>query len=256
MPLDASDLDLIRRSETGVRGFLDLQDASNVDVRAAFAPILQRADNDLELFFVNILQAGKFAVAAELKVRESQRLGAVGRLRGEELAGPDVPYNAQAVASARRALEVLGRAQGAFRQGPLTELREAHRDPEALRALDEGKEVLTQHLVKFNIGVEDFKEVLGTWDENTRVTSESGAEGLFRSLNGQLERFIELRREDDRGTRPHSPLPAWKYNLIASVLGVAVLAVIVCFVWFGCTWVLDAIRAVAPWLIEIINRGC
>lgn len=256
MPLDASDLDLIRRSHTGVRGFLDLQDASNADLRAAFAPILQQADNDLELFFANILEAGKFAVAAELKVRESQRLGAVGRLRGEELAGPDVPFNAQAVASARRALEVLRRAQGAFDQGPLAELREVHREPDVLRAFDEGKEALIQHLVKFNIGVEDFQEVLSIWDENTRIASEGGAEKLFRSLDEQLERLIELRGEDDRGTRPHSPLPWWKWCVIALVIGAAVFAVIACFWWSGCSWVWPAISAAAPWVFGMIDRGC
>lgn len=256
MPLNVSDLDLVRRSHTGVRGFLDFQDASNADLRAAFAPMLQPAGHDLELFFVNVLEAGKFAVGAELKVRESQRLGAVGRLQGEEMAGPDVPYNAEAVSSARRALLVLRRAEGSFGEVPLAELRQVHREPGALRAVDEGKESLVQHLVKFNIGNEDFQEVLDIWDENTKVASDRGAEGLLRSLDEQLERFIELRGEDDRGTRPHSPLPWWKYVVIATVIGAAVFGVFACFFWGACTWVWSAIAAVAPWVFGMIDRGC
>jgi hypothetical protein len=254
MPLNAAELEVVRRSHTGVRGFLDFQDAGNADGVAAFAPILERAGKDLELSFANMLQAGKFAVAAELRVRESQRLAVVGR--GDELSGPKVPYNAQAIRSAQRGLTMIRRARGALDQDPLVDLREAHRDPDVLAAIEEGKEAIVTHLVKFNIDVEGFEELLGIWDEHAKVASESGVEGLLGRIDEHLERFIELRGEDDRGTRPHSPLPWWKWVLIGWLISSAIFCIIACFVWFGCTWVWAALGAMAAIVFGIYDRGC
>lgn len=254
MPLHATELEVIRRSHTGVRGFLDLQDASNADLTGAFAPVLRRAGSDFELCFANLLEAGKFAVAAELRVRESARLAVTGR--GAELTGPKVPFNAQAIKTAERARDMVRSLQDGLDKDPLVELREVHRDPEALRAIDDGKEALTQHLVKFNIDVEDYKEVLGIWDECTKLATEGGVEGLFKNIDDQLARFVELRGEDDRGTRPHSPLPWWKWCLMAWAISSAIFAVIACFWWGGCTWVWALLGALAPWVFGIIDRGC
>jgi hypothetical protein len=254
MVLHTSELQVIRRSHTGLRGFLDLQDASNTDLTNAFDPVLQRAGTDFELHFANALEAGKFAVAAELKVRESHRLALVGR--AQELSGSDVPYNAQAVKTAERAVALIRSVQGAIDHEPLVELREVHHIPEAIAAIDDAKEALTQHLAKFNMGVEDFKEVIEIWDECAKIAADSGVDGLIGNIDTQLSQFITLRGEDDRGTRPHSPLPWWKWCIIAWAISSAIFAVIACFWWGGCTWVWAAIGAVAPWIFGMIDRGC
>lgn len=254
MPVNAAELEVIRRSHKGLRGFLDLQDASNADLTAAFGPVLQRAGSDFQAHFANSLEAAKFAVAAELKVRESLRLAAVGQ--GQELSGSDVPYNAQAVKTAERARRLIALTQGGFDREPLVELREVHKDPEAVRAIADAKGALTQHLAKFNIGVEDFKEVLDIWDESAKIASESGVEGLLANMDTQLGEFITVRGEDDRGTRPHSPLPWWKWVIIAWAISSAVFAVIACFWWGGCSWVWALIGAAAPWIFGMIDRGC
>ena len=138
----------------------------------------------------------------------------------------------------------------------MSELLEAQDRSELDEAFDEAREALTTHLVKFNIPPADFGEVHQIWDEARGAARERGVEGVLQHMEENLERLASLREEDDRGTRPHSPLPWWKYVLIAGILAAGVFAVIACFVWFGCTWVWSALGLVAPWVFGIIDRGC
>jgi hypothetical protein len=250
-------LDTYIRYQTGVRGYLDYQDQANVTLYESFAEVFRPAEAELELFFGNLLEAGKFATAAEAKARENQRLSALGRFpRARDFSGSAVTFNEQAVKAAERARAVLERATAQLQDEstPLGQLRPAFADDNAKSAIEDAREAVTQGLVKFNIGPEDFSEVQGIWEEVIARSSEP--DGLVGFIDENLEKFISLRGETGRGTEPHSPLAWWKYVLIGLILGAAVFAVIACFWWFGCTWVWQALGLVAPWVFGIIDRGC
>src|SRR5687768_1298775 len=105
---DVGDLDLVIRLQTGVRGYLDFQDKLNHQQTALFSEIFRPAEANLDLVFVNVLEAAKFAVGTEIKVRESQRLAKVGRGTPiTEATGSAQEFNRQAMRSARRALDTL-----------------------------------------------------------------------------------------------------------------------------------------------------
>jgi hypothetical protein len=230
-----------------------LQDRLNREQREIFSEIFRPSRSNIDLAFANVLEAGKFATATEVKVRENARLAAVERFpAGQEFSGSAQQFNFQAIASARRAIGVLREA----REQVLSELGEAHARDAFRASLSDSREALVQALSKFNVDPEDFREVLGIWDETSRVASERGAEGLHERIVRNLETFIEQRKRPNRGNQPHSPLPWWKYVLIAVYIGAAVFAVVACFVWSACTWVWSAISATAPWLFKIIEMGC
>jgi hypothetical protein len=258
--VDEAALDATLRLATGTRGYLDFQDALNRRVRAQFAQILQpaaAAGHDLQLLVASALEAGKFATASELKVRETEKLATIGRAdRDRAFSGQAVRFNSQAMRSARRASGHARNARRRLGEGRMGELGEAHQRDGIDTAFEEARESLTTHLVKFNIPPGDFEEVHKIWEEAESAARRGGVEGVLAHIEENLERFTSLRGEEDRGTRPHSPLPWWKYVLIAVILAAAVFAVVACFIWFGCSWVWAALGLVAPWVFGIIDRGC
>jgi hypothetical protein len=254
------DLDSALRFQQGVRGYLDFQDKLNASVYEAVSPILAPAEAGLDLLFANVLEAGKFATAAELKIRETDRLAIVGRADTEAgFTGTAVAFNDSAQRAAGRALRLAQDAERALAAGGtrIAELANVHRDANAQVAIDDARESITQGLVKFtSLSPEDFQEVQSIWDDVSSRAKGQGVGEVLRFVGSQLEEFTSRRAQPDRGTGEHSPLPWWKYVLIASVLGAAVIAVVVCFWWFACTWILQALPLVAPWVFGLIDRGC
>lgn len=123
-------------------------------------------------------------------------------------------------------------------------------------ALADSNEAVIQGLNKFNIGPEEFREVVSIWNKASDTLVEGGGEALYTFVEENLDTFVIHRGRPGRGTEPHSPLPWWKYVIVATYIGVAVFAVAACFMWSACTWVWIAIFATAPWTFQIIDRGC
>lgn len=240
-------LEAVLGSQTGVRGYLDFQDGMNQRLLEAFQPILRPAESPFDLVLVNIMEAAKFAVACELKVRENERSTRyTGRSRETEYFGTAVEFNSQCLRSAGRAREVLKRVAGSLPDLP---------QPDE-GAFADARTAMFQALTKFNIMPPDFGEVIKIWDEAVAPARRGGAAAILGQLDGNLETLIRLRTQTDRGNAPHSPLPWWKYVVIALVIGAGIFAVIACFVWSACTWVWPAISAVAPWVFGMVDRGC
>ncbi len=257
--IDSSALDQVVASQQGVRGWLDQQDRLNGRLRPRFAEVLAPVEAQLDLAFANILEAGKFATATEIKVREEERQAVLGRgERGRDLAGSAARFNDQAVKSARRAVGTVRTAlEQLDEESLIAEIRNAHQNPDARAAIDDARESFTQSFVKFNrLDPEEFRDVEGIWDEVISLGSNEGVQGLLSYTQRNLDEFISVRGQDDRGNRPHSPLEWWKWVLIAALLAAGVFAVIACFWWFGCTWVWEALGAIAPWVFGIIDAGC
>lgn len=234
--------------QTGVRGYLDYQDEANKQLLQNFDPILQPSESNFDAAFYSVMEAAKFAVASELKVRENRRLAILGRPGvGIDYHGTAVEFNSQAIKSANRARRMI--------EDLPPRLRELNLGDAGPAALDDARTALTQSLVKFNVMEDDFRECLQIWDE-VADQGRVGAGAVLDQMASNLQRFTELRSQTDRGTSPHSPLPWWKYVVIAIVLGAAIFGIIACFWWSACTWIWPAISAVAPWVFGMIDRGC
>jgi hypothetical protein len=84
---------------------------------------------------------------------------------------------------------------------------------------------------------EDALEGLKIWDSNVAVLRDQGVEGLFAQIAGYCDELDgALQEGQDWGRAPHSPIETWQWIVIAVILAIAVAAVIVCLIWFGCSW--------------------
>jgi hypothetical protein len=241
-----SQLDAMIAWERGPTGYLSYQNRMDRVVIDELRPILDRSESELELAFVNIFAAAKFAVASELETREHERTDLLsGRARETSFFGSAVTFNSQASKAAERARRLV---------------REL---PDSVNGLEfpgddvmsDARDAFFQSMIEFNVLPVEFEELLTIWDQVAEQARE-GSRGILAQLDENLETFVRLRAQPDRGNSAHSPLPWWKYVVIALVIGAAVFAVIACFWWTACTWVWPAISAVAPWIFGMIDRGC
>lgn len=252
--------DSVPRFQRGVRGYIEYQDIVNMHQYALFHQILEPTKTNLNLFMMGILDAAKFAVATEIKIRENERYSAIGKhMQGRSYSEAAQSYNRRALRAASSALRIIGDASEAQETLPasLAKMENAHREPEVKDLLLEAREFFVEGLAKFNFRTsEEFKEIVTIWDEATDVASTKGARGLLDHIKDNLEHFVKLRKQEDRGTKPHSPLPWWKWLIIAAYAGASVFSVIACFVWSACTWVWAAIGATWPIIKYMIDSGC
>jgi hypothetical protein len=275
----------IIRFDRGTTGFLDLFTLINEDQARTFQPILAPAGEKAQLMFVNILEAAKFATASEITVRRNERLIRVGR--GNLMTAFDWEasvLNHQAIRHASRALKYVNDLREELHSGlagtrtpyrmlpekesaePLTlrneasaalKLRDVTRLPEFSDALADAKEAFLTNALQLNFTNNgDFVEVLEIWDQTMARTQKEGVAGLLGDMVETLEQFISRRQTEERGTSPASPLPWWKYVVIAWYASSVVFAVVACFIWSGCSWVWNAIATTAPWIFKIVEMGC
>jgi hypothetical protein len=258
--IDLGPVDHILAAHRGVRGWLDVQDKLQSRAHAQFTQILAPTETQLDLAFANALEAGKFATATEIKVREDHRQALLGGAdRPARLSRGAARFNEQGIRSAQRALKIVGATIDRLddENSQVSRLRRVHEDPEVRAAIDEGRESFLMTFVKFNgLAPEDFDEVQKIWDEVIPIATDSGVSGLLEYTQSNIQQFIEVRGEDDRGNRPHSPLAWWKWVLIAWLVSSSIFAIIACFVWSGCSWVWGALGVVAGVIWQIIDRGC
>jgi hypothetical protein len=105
----------------------------------------------------------------------------------------------------------------------------------------------------------EAEEVIGLWNEAQTALEEEGFEGLLNKGRAHAREVSEARRQPNKGREPHSPLATWKYAIIAGAIVVGVAAVIACFIWFACSWVVALLGfwgAAGGWIIEMIKNGC
>jgi hypothetical protein len=248
------DFDATLRFQRGAGGFLDYQTRANNHFLHAFEPLTERFNPSFRLFLENLVQVGSYATACEIQVRENQKAVAFGRKLGEPpYGGVAVDYNEAAMKAATRARHFLKEAMQAA-DGPISPVWAAFSGGDAREAMDSARKAMFQQLVEINMKPDDFEEVMKIWGEVAE--SATSVESLGKYLDENIAKFLELRSEDDRGNRPHSPLPWWKYLLIATIIGGAIFGVVACFVWGACTWMAGVIAAAAPWVFGIIDRGC
>jgi hypothetical protein len=272
------------RFDRGATGSLDLFTLMNHDQVRAFQPIWTPLGEKAQLMFVNFLEAAKFATASEITVRQNERLIKLQRSTQTSTFDSSASVlNDQAIRHASRALKFANELRDelrppaaaghpSFRMLPeesvepaairkespgLLQLRDVNRVPEFSDALADAKEAFLINALQLNFtNNTEFVEVLEMWDKTTALAHKEGVAGVLGGMAESLEQFVSRRQTEERGTSPASPLPWWKYVLIAWYISSAVFAVIACFWWSGCTWVWPAIAATAPWIYKVIETGC
>ncbi|SRR6266496_1673196 len=247
-------LNNLLRLHKGARGFLECQELVNQVVVERFAEVFKPAELGFELVVQNVLDMGKFATAAEIQVREHQKLGVIGQFYGPgSFSGSAVEFNNQSIRAAQRARIFLQKAREQDNVASIA-LRGAFETDETRAAIQEARGPLARDLVELTIKPEEFTEILQIWDEVVEASSE--AEKLFTHFDNNLERFIARRQEPGRGTEPHSPLPWWKWFVIAAILCVAAAAVAVCVIYYECTYAKWVVVGAVIAIGIIVEAGC
>lgn len=125
--------------------------------------------------------------------------------------------------------------------------------PDGRQAVANSRQQFLELLAGHDIATDDFQEVTGRWDaEAAQITS---FEGLVTVLNQRTAEVRNLRSQPNRG-REAGSLPAWKITMIAIVIAASLGAVIACFVWFACTWIMAYLAWASPSTAAVINMGC
>lgn len=263
MKTQLSTISNLVRFDRGVLGYLDLQTAMNEAVIATFQPALSPAGDRSALLLANILELAKLTTAAEIRVRENERLITLNRTSGETAFDECAKaLNDHAIRYAERTLLLIANLKADLRRTQKTvqgvaELRTVHKNKDFSEALTEAKQVFLTNATQLNFtNNAEFAEIVELWDQTMEHASSHGLAGVFSKMSDALEEFVKRRCTAERGTSPASPLPWWKYVVIGLYIGAAAFAVFACFYWGGCTWVWPAISATAPWIFKIVEMGC
>jgi len=93
-------------------------------------------------------------------------------------------------------------------------------------------------LLKSDLPVADVSEMMGIWADTSARLQAQGFVGLFNHLDERLQEFDGiLTAAEDWGRRPHSPLQWWQWLLMIGILVISIAALVVCLIWFGCSWI-------------------
>jgi hypothetical protein len=242
------------RYQLGASGFLECQETVNRVALERFTEMLSPAELRFELVVQDVLDMGQFATAAEIQVRENQKLEAIGLFYGPgHFSGIAVDFHNQSIQAAQRARTYLRDVREQI-DDPSNAFFEAFGAEDTRAAFREARGYFGRSLAHFNIKREEFSEVLEIWDE---VEAASGdAEGLFRYFDYQLEGFIARRQEPTRGNEPHSPFAWWKWFIIAAALCIIATAIAACYIYYECRGVDGIIYLGALAVTAIILSGC
>jgi hypothetical protein len=208
---------------------------------------------------LGIIGAGDDLVESEKAFRQAERLEAVradtGRVNATR--AREGMFNASGVRRMDRVLTELQGARSRLAPDTLRQIDESIGTQEFRDALSEAQDLFQDTMVRTDISGGEAQEVLGLWNEAQTALQERGFNGLLDRGRDTAQRVREVRQRPDRGRVPHSPLDEWKYYIIAGALVVGVAAIIVCFIWFGCSWVAALLNFFGlGWITEMIKQGC
>jgi hypothetical protein len=164
--------------------------------------------------------------------------------------------NESGLARSGRIREEVQRARESWRQPQFREIHEATRRPEFQERLSQRRQDFFRELDKQDLPAGDVREIRQGWMRAEQAARQNGLDGLGESLQEAVDRLDEARSSPSRGREPHSPLPTWKYWLIAGAIVVGIAAVVACFWWWGCSWILNFLKWAAPQVYSIVQNGC
>lgn len=237
------------RCSKGARGFEDGQGMANDTLMGRVEKIYSKSESRFELVYQGVLDMGLSAGATEIQVRENEKLAAIGEFSGTDpYSGLAVNFNERSIKAAQRARAVLAEVRQRS-DAESTAIRDAFADGTVSSLYRSARSDIAHRLAEYTMKTVEYQEVLEVWDEIDGLTS--NVDDLYEYLDNGLGQFIEARQQPARGTQPHSPLPWWKWFLIALVLCSTAAAIAACVIYFACgaTGALIAAAAFAIFLI-------
>jgi len=212
------------------------------------------SESKFELTVQGILEATAFAGATEIQVRENENLAILGEFFGPgPFSGRAVHFNEGAIKEAQRSQSVLRDVRRRVDVESIG-IRELFADSTVRRLFKEARSDFAHRLAEYTVKTVEYKEMLEIWDEVEQLTG--SADELFEYVDSGLGQFIEARQQPGRGTQPHSPLPWWKWCMIAFVLCACATAIAACVIYFVCAATTALIAAAAFAIFLIIAWAC
>lgn len=215
----------------------------------------------LEEAALAVIGSGDNFVEAEQAFREAGRMEAVrsDRAGGAAARAREERFNAAGIRQMERAVAEFQRAKQldpAVRQ----EIDRALGRPDFRDRLNETRETFQDLIVGSEIAAAEAGELMQIWDEAQTALEQEGFDGILNYGQARAAEVRDKRQEQNRGREAHSPLAWWKYAIIGGAIAVGVGAIIACFVWGGCSWVVAMVGflggAATSWIIAMINNGC
>jgi hypothetical protein len=208
-----------------------------------------------------VIGAGDDFVESEKAFRQGGRLEAVGAdaARVNVTKEREERFNRAGIRQMERALAELERAPDKLDSDTRRQIRESTGTPEFRDRLRESQALFKDNLVSADISGAEAEEVVGLWNEAQTALEEGGFDELLARGREMAQQAREARERPNKGREPHSPLAIWKYAIIAGAIVVGVAAVIACFIWFACSWVVALLGfwgTAGGWIIAMINQGC
>ncbi len=211
---------------------LDFMDASN-----RLKSFVQNHENDLLLETFNGLQDAVILFGkCEMAIQRSQRLDDTEEAAGLMKRG--MSYNRRGMASLEAAIESI---QG-FQEdtGGYDEVELSTRDEDIAYLREEATYQLAQLYTK----PRDVERLTETFQNALNAVVEDGIEGLGAFTEENMQRLLELRGSESRGTEEN--IPVWKIVAVAAFFGITLWTLMKCkWRWYGrrCTWKEDLIYA-------------
>jgi hypothetical protein len=207
--------------------------------------------------FDNYLFAAEQFVETEQVFRKSERFSAAGF--AEAFSENEVrvanSLNDAGLASLDAALDAVRSARNDLDPGLVEEVNRTSTSDDFGQNLTRARESFVDQLLGLDFLKEDFQQIVGLWDRHSQTVSSAGLSGLLDELEATTTQLREVRTQPDRGTAPGS-IPWWKALVVAGIILVSLGAVIACFIWFACSWVVQYLAFVSPITLELIRQGC
>lgn len=124
---------------------------------------------------------------------------------------------------------------------------------------NEALDFIKESLLEEDIEPEIAGEIVDIYEELVKIVEADGFKGLVNNIKKNLNELIEVRSDESRNRgrdEKHSPLPWWKWLIIAGVIGAGAGAIIGCLIWYGCTWLITVVTRICRWVITLVNMGC
>jgi hypothetical protein len=206
----------------------------------------------LDTVLDSIIAATEEFVASEQAHRSAARKGVVGIEVTDIEAQAENAHNARGLQHLNEALGHIN-AMNNVAQGDKERVSTWMASPEGRQALADSRQSYGRLLAEHDLATDDFQEVMSRWDTEAPQITDFGS--LVTVLNQRITQVRDLRSQPNRG-REAGSLPAWKIALIAGVIGASLAAVVVCFVFFACAWIMAYLAWASPSTAALINMGC
>ena len=168
-------------------------------------------------------------------------------------------HHEHSVRHLKRSIELLRRSRQKIDPAKIRELDAFAKKPAEFRqSRAKSIEAFKRDLLENDIEPEAAREVADIIEQIfDEVVEKKGFSGLLDYSEKQLNDLIERREKDEmRGRGEYSsPIVWWKAVAIAAVLGIAVIVVIICFVYYHCVHLL-AISWYTARIIRAILLSC